>query len=39
LLRAFGHDASELRRGPSSVSVEAAEASAERQNAVLEYGN
>jgi hypothetical protein len=38
LLRAFGLDASELLRAPSSVSIEAAEASAERQNAVVEYG-
>ena len=38
LLRAFGLDANELRRAPSSVSIEAAEASAERQNAVVEYG-
>ncbi len=38
LLRAFGLDAKELRRSPSSVSIEAAEASAERQNAVSEYG-
>ncbi|HEX8790610.1 MAG TPA: ferritin-like domain-containing protein [Polyangiaceae bacterium] len=38
LLRAFGLDAKELRRSPSSVSIEAAEASAERQNAVVEYG-
>jgi hypothetical protein len=37
LLRAFGLDATELRRAPSSVSIEAAEASAERRNAVVEY--
>jgi hypothetical protein len=38
LLRAFGLDANELRRATSSVSIHAAEASAERQNAVVEYG-
>jgi hypothetical protein len=38
LLRAFRLDPRELRRAPSSVSIEAAEASAERQNAVLDYG-
>jgi hypothetical protein len=39
LLRAFGLDASDLLRSPSSVSIDAAEASAERQNAVVEYGS
>jgi hypothetical protein len=39
LLRAFRLDPRELRRASSSVSIEAAEASADRRNAVLEYGS